>query len=239
MKKLVLLLILINVGLLTYFNRDFILPNTSKVKAIAINPEKISVLTQLQIEALPKKVVEMPVPATPVLTADETIANINASSATQLSKTSVCYDWGVFSSARVTDAQVASAKLSLQATVKEQTSLEAKRFWVYKPPLKSAEAAQAKALELKALGVEDLFVVLDSKWKNAISFGVFEDENLAISLVKELKAKGIKDVVKALRNQGKGHASLIFKDLTEEKITELKNLKSDFPEAAIKEISCN
>jgi hypothetical protein len=239
MKKLVWLLILINLGLLAYFNLDLILPNTAKVATIAISPEKIKVLTQQQIEALPKKVVEMPAPVNPALAVDEKIANINTTPATPLAKTSACYDWGVFSSVRVTDAQIAASKLSLQATVKEQTSLEAKRFWVYKPPLKSAEAAQAKALELKALGVEDLFVVQDAKWKNAISFGVFEDEQLATSLLKELKAKGIKDAVKALRNQGKGHASLIFKDLADEKIAYLKNLKSDFPEAELKEISCN
>jgi len=239
MKKLVWLLILINLGLLTYFNLDLILPNTSKVTNLAISPEKINVLTQQQIEALPKKTVETPTPETPAFVVDQTIANINMTPTTILPKKIACYDWGVFSSARVTDAQIASSKLSLQAIVKEQTSLEAKRFWVYKPPLKSAEAAQAKALELNALGVKDLFVVQDTKWKNAISFGVFEDEKLATNLVNELKAKGIKDIVKSLRNQGKGHAILTFKDISEEKIVAIKNLKSDFPEATLKEISCN
>jgi hypothetical protein len=233
MKKLVWLLVFINLGLLSYFNLELILPGTPKAAMTAISPEKINVLTLQQIEALPKKVAELPTPvATPVLTAD---ATISASTTTP----AACYEWGVFSTARVTDAQVASSNISLQATVKEQTSLEAKRFWVYKPPLKSAEAAQAKTIELKALGVEELFVVQDSKWKNAISFGVFEDEHLATSLLKELKAKGVKDVVKALRNQGKGHASLIFSELTDEKVAELKKLKSDFPEADLKEVSCN
>lgn len=239
MKKLVGLLILINLGLFTYFNLDFILPNTAKVATIAISPEKIRVLTQQQIEALPKKVAEMPAPVTPALTVGETNENNSMTPTTFLAKKSSCYDWGIFSSVRVADAQTVASKLSLQSTVKEQTSSEAKRFWIYKPPLKSAEAAQAKALELKALGIEDLFVVQDAKWKNAISFGVFEDEQLATSLLKELKAKGIKDAVKALRNQGKGHVSLIFKDITEEKIADIKNLKSDFPEATLKEISCN
>ena len=85
----------------------------------------------------------------------------------------------------------------------------------------------------------DIFVVLEPKWRNAISFGVFEDEQLANKLLNELKAKGVKDVVKALRNQGKGHSSLIFNNLAANQITALKQLKSEFPEAALKEVGCN
>lgn len=220
MKKLVWLLVLINVGLLGYFNLDLILPGKQKVTMPAINPEKIKLLTQQQIEALPKKVAAAPDPST-------------------LPPVDACYEWGVFSTDRVSDAQIATSNIALQAQVKEQTPSEAKRFWVYKPPLKSPEAAQAKAIELKALGIQELFVVPDSKWKNAISFGVFEDEKLATSLLKELRANGVKDAVKALRNQGKGHASLLFSELTDEKLAELKKLKSDFPEADLKKISCN
>ncbi|MSP99113.1 MAG: hypothetical protein EXR38_01145 [Methylotenera sp.] len=110
---------------------------------------------------------------------------------------------------------------------------------VYKSPRKSAEATQKKALKLKVMGVEDLFVVQGAKWKNAISFGVFEGEQLAANLVKELKAKGIKDIAKAIGNQGKGHASLIFKEVSDEKVAELKKLKAAFPEANLKEVTCN
>lgn len=220
MKKLVWLLVLINVGLLCYFNLDLILPSGQKVVTPEINPQNIKLLSPKEIEALPKIVATAPDPST-------------------LPPADSCYEWGVFSTDRVTDAQVASSNISLQAQVKEQSSSEAKRFWVYKPPLKSPEAAQAKAMELKALGIQELFVVPDSKWKNAISFGVFEDEKLATSLLKELRAKGVKDAIKALRNQGKGHASLLFSELTEENLTELKKLKSDFPEADLKKISCN
>lgn len=243
MKKLVLLLVFINLVLLSYFNLDRILPSAPKVTAVAINPEKINLLTQQQIEALPKKTAESssavptPAPTTGAAPATDT-AKTSDTASNQTTATS-CYEWGIFSASSLTGAQSAASNLSLQPTVKEQTSLEAKRFWVYKPPLKSAEAAQSKASELKALGVQELFVLQDSKWKNAISFGVFEDEKLATNLLKELRAKGVKDVVKASRNQGKGHSSLLFKKLTETEVAELKKLKPAFPEANLKEISCN
>ncbi len=224
MKWLVWLLLLVNLGLLVYFNLDRILPSTPLAKTTEINPEKIEVLSQKEIAALPKKLHE----AT-ALAAETTIAT----------PANTCFEWGVFSATGLVGAQYAVNKLALQATVKQQTYQEAKRFWVYKPPVKSAAEAQKNALELQALGVDELFVIQEARWRNAISFGVFEDEQLANKLLSELKAKGVKGVVKALRNQGKGHSSLLFSNLGANQIAELNQLKSEFPEAALKQVACN
>lgn len=230
MKWLVWALVLINLGLLAYFNLDHILPSAPIAKATEINPEKIKVLSQKEIEALPKKAVESP-PAAKAAPQADTVVPASAVSA--------CFEWGVFSANNLASAQSAVAKLNLQTTVKEQNSQQASRFWVYEPPLKTAAAAQAKAAELKALGIGELFVVQEPKWKNAISFGIFEDEQLATKLLNELRAKGVKDVVKTLRNQGKGHSSLVFNNLAVNQLATLKQLKSEFPEAALKEVACN
>ncbi|PKO52686.1 MAG: sporulation protein [Betaproteobacteria bacterium HGW-Betaproteobacteria-20] len=229
MKKIVWLLVFINIGLFAYFNLEHIIPGAPKATRAEINPEKINVLSPQQINALPKK-------SAGALTPDAVSTNAVATSTANVEAS--CYEWGIFSTVSLGNAQRAASNLLLQPTVKEQTSLEAKRFWVYKPPMKSAEAAQAKALELKALGVQELFVIQNSRWKNAISFGVFEDEKLASSLLNELKAKGVKDVVKALRSQGRGHASLLFNKLTDADAVALKKLKPDFPEANLKVVSC-
>ncbi|MDP1766756.1 MAG: sporulation protein [Methylotenera sp.] len=242
MKKLVWLLVLINLALLTYFNLDHILPKPLNSVVASIHPEKIIVLTSQQIATLPKKTADSTTPKTAFATVPAIVdhnATVTPAPTSPVLTSNTCYEWGVFTTENLTAAQSEIGKLSLQAIVKEQTSLEAKRFWVYKKPLRSAEAAQAKALELKALGVDELYVVQDTKWKNAISFGIFEDEQLAIKLLNELRAKGVKDVTKALRNQGSGHASLLFSKLTGPKVLELKKLKSLFPEADIKEVRCN
>ena len=44
MKKLIWLLVIVNVGLLAYFNLDYILPSTPAVNFSELNPEKISIL---------------------------------------------------------------------------------------------------------------------------------------------------------------------------------------------------
>lgn len=228
MKWLVWLLLLVNAGLLAYFNLDHIVPSAPLAKAVEINPEKIKVLSQKEIDALPKKVMEV-----------ASVVPALATEATTTTPVSTCFEWGVFSATGLVGARYAVNKLALQATVKNQTYQEAKRFWVYKPPLKSPSEAQLKAQELQAMGVNDLFVIQEARWRNAISFGVFEDEQLANRLVSELKAKGIKDVVKALRNQGKGHSSLLLSNLATNQIAELNQLKAEFPEAALKEVACN
>lgn len=223
MKWLVGFLLFVNIGLWAYFNQALFMPHIPQVKQPEIAPEKIRILKPEEVAALPSKSPAepepVPVAAAPVATA--------------------CYEWGVFSGAGIANAQAAIAKLALQAEIKEQTSREAKRFWVFRPPLKTAEQAHAKAEELAALGIDELFVVQEPKWRNAISFGVFEDEQLATNLLKELKAKGVKEAVKALRSQSKSNASLRFNALTEAQVAELEKLKPDFPQAELKKADCS
>lgn len=218
MKIIFWLLAAINLGLLTYFNIDLILASTPQDHSVEIHPEKIKLLTEDEINALPKKKVE------------PTVANVSAPP--------VCYEWGMFADNTLENAQKSLTQLSLNAQVKTQNSDQPKRFWIYKPPLKSLAEAQQKAADIKEKGIHDLFVVQETKWKNAISFGIFEDEKLATNLLKELQAKGIKNVQKAVRTQGKTHASLLLNNLSEEKVAEIKKLKPDYPEAELKVTSC-
>jgi hypothetical protein len=220
MKRFFWLLVFTNIGLLAYFNIGHILPGKPQIKVSEINPDKIKLLSPPEIEALPKKISSPPVTVeTPSVT--------------------MCVEWGIFSDASLATAQKILTKMAIQATAKEEKLNQPKRYWVYKPPVKTSAEAQKKAAEFKGLGVEDLFVVQEEKWKNAISFGIFEDEQLAEKLVQELRAKGIKNVEKILRTNGKGHHSLRLDSINENEIAELKKLKPDFPTAELKEVSCN
>ncbi|HEY0842829.1 sporulation protein [Methylotenera sp.] len=220
MKYLFWLFAIINIGLFGYFNRDVVLPKPAQTQQAEISPEKIKVLSQQQIDALSKK--------------EQKVAEVKPEPVAD-----VCFEWSVFSDANLAHAQGELGKLSLQATVKEQPIQESKRFWVYRPPFKTTAEALKRAAEFKAQGITDVFVVQEPKWKNAISFGIFSDEQLAIHLQKELQAKGIKNVEKSLRNQGKSYSSLLLKNLTENEVAEIKKLKPSFPAAELKEVSCS
>jgi hypothetical protein len=214
MKLLVWLLLLLNVGLLAYFNLDLIAPKPAAADR-SIQPEKLKILSVKALEAMPKKEAQtVPPEAAPVLASGASTS---------------CYKWGSFTKSNLPAAQVVLVRLGLQSEVNQEASAqEDRRFWVYYPPLKSADLAQQKAAEIKAAGVDEIFIVQDSQWRNAISFGLFQDEQLASNLLSDLQAKGIKGATKALRSPGKSLSSLLIKAVGADTALELHKIKPEF-----------
>jgi hypothetical protein len=225
MRVLLWVLLALNLGALVYFNLDLIVPPQVSATKPDMQPEKMKVLTPKEVEAMPKR---QEAAATP---ASAPVAPVN--------ETTACYEWGIFEPAKLNDVITVIDALSIQHRVVQQSSKEAIRYWVYKPPLPNDAAAQEKADELKTLGVEDFFVVQEPKWRNAISFGVFRDEQLAANLVEDLRRRGVREVVKSIRNQGNGNSTLILENVTGTLFGQLKKNQPDFPGTAIKETACS
>lgn len=223
MRLAVLLLVLLNLGLFTYFNVADLFSTNQVVKNEPISPEKIVLLSDAAIQKLPKKTLE-----TNNLTL---LPRNNANSS--------CFEWGSFSKTNLLVAQAALAKLSVMSSVKLQSPHEALRYWVYIPRLKSHAAVEAKVNELKALGFVDVSVVQEPKWKDAISLGVFSDEKLATQHLDDLKSKGILNATKRLRNEEQGYASLVLSPINAGLAAQLSSLIPDFPGSELKKIECN
>lgn len=224
MKNFIIFLIMLNIGVWVYFNQNKLFGDGDHANTEEIMPDDMQLLTPHQLSKLP-------------------LVSESESSQTKMSDENIitatlCFEWGIFSSSNIKKAQSALDKLTLKGVTKEHSSKEAKRYWVYLPPLKSAAAAQQKAKSLRASSVNDLFVLQGVKWKNAISFGVFQDEALANQLLKDLRIKGIKHVVKKLRSPGNGNYSLLVKGVSADKAKDLKQAKTKFPATNIKPISC-
>jgi hypothetical protein len=227
MKSFVWLLVLLNVGLLAYFNLDLILPKPAVVDR-AIQAEKLKVLSEKELDALPKKE-----PITAEVSKAPSLQDAVAQAQTS------CYKWGNFTKTNLPAAQVVLVRLGLQSVVNQEAGEQVdKRFWVYYPPLKSAALAQQKAEEIKALGMTDLYIVQDSQWRNAISFGLFQDEQLATNLLAELQAKGVKGATKALHNPGKSLSSLLIKAVNADAATELQKVKPEFLGTELAQAAC-
>jgi len=238
MRLIVLLLLLLNVGLYAYFNMNQLAPAPVTANK-EINPEKLIVLNKEALDAMPKS------EPTNFMVGNQPTAIPQASmpptSMPKVSETVVttCYSWGNFTQTNLPAAQVVLARLGLQSEIKqEQVASEDRRFWVYYPPLKSAELAEKKAAEIKALGVQELYIVQDSQWRNAISFGLFQDEQLASSLLNELQNKGVKNATKALRSAGKSQSSLLIKAVSLEAATELQKIKPEFVGTDLAPVTC-
>ena len=234
MKLFVWLLVLLNVGLLAYFNMDLIAPKTPSIDH-SIQPEKLKILDESALAKMQTK------KAQPVIDPAASTAQVNVQTTAQAATPTPtsCYTWGNFTKTNLPSAQVVLVRLGLQSVInQEAVAQEDKRFWVYYPPLKSAALAQQKATEIKALGITELFIVQDSQWRNAISFGLFQDEQLATNLLAELQAKGIKGAAKGLHNPGKSLTSLLIKAVSVEAITELQKVKPEFVGTELVSAAC-
>lgn len=87
---------------------------------------------------------------------------------------------------------------------KVQASGEANHWWVFIPPLPGKPEAERKAQELKAMGVDDYFIVQEQGPNRfAISLGVFSTEGAAQEALEDLKGKGVRSARVAVRSNPK------------------------------------
>ncbi|HSH85919.1 MAG TPA: SPOR domain-containing protein [Methylophilus sp.] len=255
MKRLFWILLLLNVVVFAYFKRDALSPEVSSLKP-EIHPEQIKLLNASAVETYPKRTVA-PAQDTSLIaspqpdektTSNASVPETNTDGKKEPVKTAetrpvvagTCYEWSSFNTARVNEAVNLAQQLEIKTQVGQTVyGPENIRYWIYKPPMASAEAAQTKADELRKLGVEDFFIVQDDpKWRNAISFGVFRDEKLADKLMEDLKAKGVRLLIKSTRNGGQGQAAIKLQHVNAQQFATLQKSQSQFPDAVLKEIPC-
>lgn len=216
MRAWIWLLVLLNVGLLVYFNMDTLVPKAQVVQK-EVNPEKLKLLMDDDFNTLQKK----------------------AFVTSAVAATS-CYKWGKFTSSNLAAAQEVVEELGIEAElIQEVSALQDNRFWIYYPPLANADIAKRKASEIKRLGVDELYIVQGTKWRNAISFGLFAEEALATALLKKLKSKGVINAVKSLRKQGESTGSLLAKNLTSENAVALYKIRPEFVGTEVVPVQCN
>lgn len=226
MKWLAWLLILFNVILLGYFQLVPQRPSELQGGHEAIEPARLKILTPEELALQPEKPPEPAPVAGTVVTAPPPAPE------------PVCYEWGSFAPAEAERAKSVLDKLGLEAVSRKHTPQEALRYWIYIPPRKSLEEAQAKLNELNALGVQEHFIVQDPKWRYAISLGMFKDEGLAHRFLQDLNQRGVKSAVKMTRNQEASQVGYLIKNMTPAQLEEIGKLEPDFPGSEVRQNSC-
>jgi hypothetical protein len=104
-----------------------------------------------------------------------------------------CVEWGSFTVTEAARAEKALEPLALGARLTQRRIEEVAGWWVYIAPQGNRQTAAKKALELKAIGIEDYFILLEEgRWRWAISLGVFKSEEAANSRLATLRAKGVR-----------------------------------------------
>jgi hypothetical protein len=139
-----------------------------------IEPEKLKVIAPHELP--PVSAIRKP-PAAP---APATVAT-------------TCLEWGSFTVADAPRAEQALEPLGLGARLAQRRTEEVAGWWVFIPPQGSRQGAIRKASELKALGVEDYFIVQEEgehRW--ALSLGVFRSAEAAQARLAALRSQGVR-----------------------------------------------
>jgi len=115
-----------------------------------------------------------------------------------------CMEWGSFTIADAPRAEKTLEPLALGARLAQRRTEETAGWWVFIPAqARTANARQAalkKAAELKALGVEDYFIVQEEgqhRW--ALSLGVFRTEEAARARLAVLRTQGVRSATVGAR----------------------------------------
>jgi len=219
MKKLVWTLLLVNVLAAAYFGGSGYWPQEASEKTMPMNVDRLSLRSQSASPASK----ETPPPTEP---APMPVAE------------ALCLEWRGLNPEEFT-----RVREQLKALVGEQVMSFTEvplntRRWLIFPPLPSAQSAEAKLRELAAAGVQDAFVVKDGVWKNAISLGLYANDEATGRRVREVEAKGVLGTrVEVLPRQGTEYYFVIRSE-DPDALKSLSEIRQAYPNSQQTRVAC-
>jgi hypothetical protein len=118
-----------------------------------------------------------------------------------------------------------------------EVPLETRR-WVIFPPLPSPQSATAKLNELVASGLKDAFVVKDGDWRNAISLGLYANDEAASRRVREVEEKGVLGTrVEVMPRQGTDYYFVIRSE-DPDALKSLSEIRQAYPNSLQSRVAC-
>lgn len=102
-----------------------------------------------------------------------------------------CLIWGKFYEEQIQYAQTVLSELFPEFQYSLEESGDTIMYWLYIPSFSNKEAANREINKLRNLGIVSFRVKDETQWKNAISLGMFYDQNDALKQLKETEKKGI------------------------------------------------
>jgi len=219
MKKLVWTLLLANVLAAAYFVGSGYWPQEASEKTMPMNVDRLS----LRSQSAPPAPKETPPPTEP---APMPVAE------------ALCLEWRGLNPEEFT-----RVREQLKALVGEQVMSFTEvplntRRWLIFPPLPSAQSAEAKLRELAAAGVQDAFVVKDGVWKNAISLGLYANDEATGRRVREVEGKGVLGTrVEVLPRQGTEYYFVIRSE-DPDALKSLSEIRQAYPNSQQTRVAC-
>jgi hypothetical protein len=213
MRWVFLLLLAVNVGFGAFvYLRDKAPNPDAQLVALQMNADKVRIV--------PPRPAPVPAPVT-------------------ASARAACIEWGGFGTGEVARAQGALDRLALGARARRIEISVTAGYWVFVPPLRSQASMERKVTELRELGVNEYFPVMDpGRWRYAISLGVFRSEEGATRYLAQLRQKGVRSATVGEREQRMIQTAFLISEPTEEESAKLAELKIDFPGTELRAVEC-
>ncbi len=220
MKLFVIILILVNAIFLAWTISQHAAPQPVPSE---YHPDRIQLISQ----SLPPPPVAQSIPAPPTLIQGSTsqhdiapVKNNPVTSNNSAIKTAVtsqapdkttarnplpqvpaCFAWGPIDAAQLADAQTQLNQLHLGERMLSNDDSAAKGpFWVYYPPLANKQAADAELAVLKNQGIQDIAIVRNGPWQNALSMGLYGKASGAQQRLNQLKKMGLNGQIEAFKS---------------------------------------
>jgi hypothetical protein len=150
-----------------------------------------------------------------------------------------CLFWGEFSGSGLADARQKLSALALGARLQTRSVEHASGYWDFMSPLKNQAAVQRKIGQLKALGINDYFVVQEGEWKHAISLGVFRTERAAENYLDSLRKQGVRTAKVGERKSKLRFTQFVIADAESEVESKVRGFQKEFPDSELKMSDCN
>jgi hypothetical protein len=111
-----------------------------------------------------------------------------------------CFSLGPFHSIEErVDVYTRLIDVSVSIDERETQALVEKGYWVFMPPYSSRLEANRALLTLQALGLEDIGVIYEGEWENAVSLGYFLRQENALRRKKGLEERGHESRIRVQR----------------------------------------
>jgi cell division septation protein DedD len=205
-----------------------------------VAPEMLTLLTATQAQA---QAAASAAPAPPPADSSAPApapepAPASAAAAAAAPQLLACTEVGTFGANTAHRFETRLAKLELgehQARV-EVPVQDVTSYLVHLPPQGSKEAAERKAAELRALGVENFFVMSgDSPLKWAISLGVFKSQAAAEALIASLGKQGVHTARIYPRGPQTTRFAYQFRDIDADTRSKIAGIADAFESAELKD----
>ena len=151
-----------------------------------------------------------------------------------------CMEWGEFSSGDLQRVDKLLAAIKLTDKTKQRIVEYNTGYWVYIAPLKTPAQVKQKIAQLKALDIEDYFIVKESGlWKNSISLGIFKSEDAANKYLAKLHDQGVRSAKIGPRASKFKFSIFVLNRLDNAQATQVAALRKGFPDSELKSVPCN